>query len=475
MGSLSNRQLLGGSGEGFGPAAATSPNDSSPEIGVGYTTGQGSLTVRRPQIGREESPRLQTTEEDGARQGAATQPRIIPDTGNTNPDSGQAPGTEGHNGQPDEGNNSETRTSEPPGTDPTPGQRNKDLRKRDGAKIKVASLNMKGKGPTPLPKMGHEGKWFHINQLMRDKNIGALAIQEAHMTQIYADSINSCFGKRIKLFYSQGENPRANGVVLVLNKDIISPAGLKELEIIPGRAMIITLPWHGNVNLTILNVYAPAESMAANEKFWKDLKTTYEEHDWPAPDILLGDFNLVEDSIDRLPNRIDNNSAVHALRAFRRMLKLHDGWRLENENEKAYSFLHGGNKSQARLDRIYVSDEVWQTSLTWSIDTTAIESDHKMVSVEVTHPDNPEMGRGRWQQKEHLLKDKELMDKIISKGIELTNRMNNLTVRTDSHNFQIFFEKWKDEVIAISRKRDKVLVPRMEAKIRELKEDVKRH
>lgn len=98
----------------------------------------------------------------------------------------------------------------------------------------------------------------------------------------------------------------------------------------------------------------------------------------------------------------------------------------------------------------------------WKIETSAIKTDHKLVLVRVAHPESSKIGRCWWQQEENLLKDKELIGKIIKKGRELENRMNKLSTRTDENNIQTFFKEWKEEVIAMSRNRDKVLVPKME-------------
>lgn len=132
----------------------------------------------------------------------------------------------------------------------------------------------------------------------------------------------------------------------MINKELVNTEGIKEEEIIPGRAMLLSIPWHDQSKLTILNVYAPAEDMKANEKFWIDLKNIFDANTHSKPNLLLGDFNVVEESIDRLPNKIDNNYTVKALKAFRRSLKLSDRWRLENENTKFYMLLHS-TKSQS--------------------------------------------------------------------------------------------------------------------------------
>ncbi|KIJ48464.1 hypothetical protein M422DRAFT_247801 [Sphaerobolus stellatus SS14] len=46
--------------------------------------------------------------------------------------------------------------------------------------------------------------------------------------------------------------------------------------------------------------------------------------------MLLGDFNVVEDSIDRLPAHNDPQGPREALANFKSLFGLLDGWRREN-------------------------------------------------------------------------------------------------------------------------------------------------
>jgi len=62
--------------------------------------------------------------------------------------------------------------------------------------------------------------------------------------------------------------------------------------------------------LTILNVYAP-NTPTENEKFWRDLAESLDSQLIPYPDILVGDFNMVKDAIDRLPSH--SETPVHAM------------------------------------------------------------------------------------------------------------------------------------------------------------------
>src|ERR1700734_1349744 len=135
---------------------------------------------------------------------------------------------------------------------------------------------------------------------MKEQCLGVLAVQEAHLTQEHVDSLHTLFGKRLLIHFSQGPNANAQGVAIVLNKELTNIKGVVQQNVIPGRAMLIILPWHADLSLTILNVYAP-NAPHENQAFWESLSLEWDRQGLPPPNIMLGDFNLVEDAIDRLP------------------------------------------------------------------------------------------------------------------------------------------------------------------------------
>jgi hypothetical protein len=77
---------------------------------------------------------------------------------------------------------------------------------------------------------------------------------------------------------------------------------------------------------------------------------------------MLGDFNLVEDSLDRLPCHPNDASAVAALGTLKSSLNLIVGWRCTYPDKHKYSHQHTPNASQGRIDRIYISNDLLQPS-----------------------------------------------------------------------------------------------------------------
>jgi hypothetical protein len=84
--------------------------------------------------------------------------------------------------------------------------------KRTKATLRITSLNMRGRGIE---------KWHYINQLLRDKRIGILALQEAHLQDCHVEHLHEMYPKRLHILHSSDPNaPNTKGIAIVLNKEI---------------------------------------------------------------------------------------------------------------------------------------------------------------------------------------------------------------------------------------------------------------
>lgn len=172
---------------------------------------------------------------------------------------------------------------------------NSALTKNTRANITIGSLNMRGHRAT---NAGHApSKWAQINQLLRTRRIGILALQETHLTDEMVMQLERLYEKRMKIVHSSDpQRTNTRGVAIVLNKEITASADIQVWTLIPGRALIIKYKWHANEYLTVACIYAPNDANE-NEKFWLDLKDKWVSESIPRPDALMGDFNIVEDSV----------------------------------------------------------------------------------------------------------------------------------------------------------------------------------
>ncbi|EIN09247.1 hypothetical protein PUNSTDRAFT_44642 [Punctularia strigosozonata HHB-11173 SS5] len=207
------------------------------------------------------------------------------------------------------------------------------------AGIHIASLNIRGFGQANS-QVSHN-KWLHINQLMRERRIAILLVQEAHMDDQRRDEIETLFTNRLRVFVSPDpDNPTGKaGVAIVVNKQLIRNWDkITAKTILPGRALGIELNMLNNKKLTVLNVYAPNDPQE-NLAFWIELDGHYAMNRRETrPNVMGGDFNLVESDIDRLPSHPDLDKAVEKLDETASRLRLIDGWRNTYVDRKEFTY-----------------------------------------------------------------------------------------------------------------------------------------
>ncbi|KAJ7137547.1 hypothetical protein C8R43DRAFT_893515, partial [Mycena crocata] len=345
-------------------------------------------------------------------------------------------------------------------------------KKTTKASLKIAGLNIKGHGNTNVHHP--ENKWYSIYRVMADNKIGVLVVGEAHMNDERKADIDSLFGRCLKLEFSEHpQSANAKGVAIVVNKNMIETDNIKSREIVPGRALLIEMKHVDDSPLSILGVYAP-NAPGENAMFWTTIKEWFISH--PSvrkPDYMGGDFNMVEDGIDRVPARNDTNGPIQALDDLKIFLDMIDGWRETNPTTRAYTYqqseAQGGARS--RLDRFYVKRPCFEKTFEWEIKVVGIETDHHMVSLRTTTEAAPTIGKGRWLWPTWLMRDKVLTKYIFDRGVELENAMEVLdrdNARDESNNVQTLWMKFKTDIGDKARERAKVLVPNIKKEIAEL-------
>lgn len=304
--------------------------------------------------------------------------------------------------------------------------------KNTRATLKIASLNIKGRGSQLATQL--DNKWNHINQLMRDKQIEILAVQETHLSDHHVQDLHTLFGRCLQIYNSIDPNlPNAKGVAIVLNRNITNTNDVQQWEIIPGRAILISIPWHITLTITILAIYAPNRP-DENKTFWKTITDQWSNSQLPFPDIMMGDFNFVEDTIDRMPCHTNNVDTPESFDELKEYFELKDGWRNTNPTTKAYTFWQEGTGSQSRIDRIYMTDHTMESCQDWKTEAPGITTDHQMVSTQLVDREAPFIGRGRWTMPLHLIKDQALNRDIQKMGKKLEENLEANTFNRSEEN-----------------------------------------
>ncbi|KAJ7172885.1 Endonuclease/exonuclease/phosphatase, partial [Mycena crocata] len=334
--------------------------------------------------------------------------------------------------------------------------------------VKVSALNINGRY-----MRGREDKWPHINRLMFDEKIGVLAVGETHLTEEQVDEIQaqSMGRNRLRVFNSTDiEHPNRGGIALVLNKDITNTENIGIRRLVPGRAILATIPWHGTLTLTALAVYAPADSPASNQAFWEELRNLWLTENLPIPDMLLGDMNIVPDALDRLPHRADDAGATSAKADLNRIFELKDGWRLTNPETKAYTYSHGIG-THSRIDRIEVSPTLFKNCRYWEISDAAGDlTDHRLISVTVCAPGAPYIGRGRYAIPLFLMNDTKFIEFAVSTGASMFE----IEEDDSTGDLQTRFKNFKDRVRDFAKARAALMVGALEEKRKKLQAERKK-
>ncbi|KAI0338731.1 DNase I-like protein [Trametopsis cervina] len=312
---------------------------------------------------------------------------------------------------------------------------------------------------------------MRINQVLREERTAILAIQEAHLDQAYVDQLLTLFGARLSIHFSAspGRERTAHGVAFVINKDRLDASQISSVDIIPGRAILLKVVWHKGTILHILNVYAPNVT-SQNALFWEELTEKFSSNSFPRPDIILGDFNVVEDAIDRLPARNDPVRATSALYDLHSMLGLVDGWRTENPHEKSYTYAQDHGTSLSRLDRVYLTPELAKSASDWVTKVVAgIPTDHSLVSVTISDRSAPYIGKGRWVFPRAALSDHAFTAYVISAGRTLLQSIPDDNLRDEHHNVQTLYAQFKRDVTKRARDSAKVNIPKLNRRIMKLR------
>ena len=346
------------------------------------------------------------------------------------------------------------------------------------ANIRISSQNVNG-AAAPTENMNYREKWRTISHTMHTEKIAILAIQESHLDHDMTETLGKHFEKNLVILNStHPDNPRASaGVSFVINKQLMEPDEIEMSELIPGRAAVLKVKWLKSCSATLLNVYAPNDR-SEHANFWAKIMTERRAQHLPIPDLTMGDFNVTEDAIDRMPPKLDDESAIAALREVRHEWDIRDTWRQANPTENAFTYRAQAwsEQIQARLDRIYVSKKAEPFTFDWDIKETAIPTDHAMVSVRFAPKEAPQMGKGRWTLPLALLNNEKFLEGLAEQGISLqANLTRDRIERTDRGltNPQTHWEAYKKAIHKTARETAKECFHKVTSRIKAIERDLR--
>jgi hypothetical protein len=191
---------------------------------------------------------------------------------------------------------------------------------------------------------------------------------------------------------------------------------------------------------------------------------------------MLGDFNVTEDPIDRMPAKVDSNRAIAALREIRHAWRVEDAWRKIYPTERSFTYraLTAGGYTKSRLDRIYIARTLAQMTYDWKVTQTPVPTDHWLVLVKYAPENAPRIGRGRWTLPLRLIENKRFMDEIIERGIAIQNGRNQARDHPSQPampSIQMQWETFKADIKQLAKKRSKETHHKINSRITRLEKD----
>ncbi|KAF6759472.1 Endonuclease/exonuclease/phosphatase, partial [Ephemerocybe angulata] len=344
---------------------------------------------------------------------------------------------------------------------------------RTKAQLTVGSININGAGSEET-----HYKWSDAIATMRTNNIGVLVVQETHLNRARASRIQTTYDKSMFLKSSSelfDTNTSSKGIAMLIDRRVVKSTGqdIKSREVIAGRALMVSVPWRTETGkLHILGVYAPNDP-ERNGRFWDDIAKVYDDNpDWPHPDFLVGDLNMVEEARDREPPSACRAATALALSNLLVKFSLVDGWRRENPNltrftwrSKATTGPQAGCRS--RIDRIYIKNTLWEDTRDWNIVVNQpIYTDHELIQTTLYDMTAPFIGKGRWEVPSFLLKHEKFLEEMdtLCGAAEEASRGGDSPTRP-----QMVLENLKKDMRDKARNIARSAVPKARKKVEELR------
>lgn len=259
--------------------------------------------------------------------------------------------------------------------------------KRRKVTITFATLNIHGK-----QDIKKRSKIKPIATLMRKERITIMAVQELRCDEEAADALNLAHPNVV--IVNNGNTTSKEGVGFIIDKKRFCGKNktYQHSILIQNRASRLKVDWNGE-HFDLINVYAP-NAEADKCAFLTELNDAIRNCDDLENPILLGDWNFVEDTLDRSPPRTEPERITDLFNVITRHLQLVDGWKSRNPDTCSFTFNLQGTNIMSRIDRIYCTKEQLNRTMMWGHTSSAKLSDHDIAFVSIIRNNMPHLGSG---------------------------------------------------------------------------------
>ena len=303
--------------------------------------------------------------------------------------------------------------------------------------------------------------WMCVN------HISILALQETHIKTEYIEELNEKY--RYLKFYGCSTSTSSRGIMFILSESAgtLNDTNYKSFEC--GRTGMLSLKY-GDQTLNTVNIYMPNDKTYQRETLTNLRRALKNETGIKDSElIVLGDWNFVEDQVDRSPQHADDRGVNREMTKLKTVLDLSDRWRKANPSTRKYTWEgmsgHERKKIFSRIDRIYVSSKVWQATNEYKIINCDM-SDHDGTSVMVRDASAPETGSGERKLNLKIMNHKIFRDEVLCLLTKLESQLEKYekiaaekdkprkeavrTKRREKYNPQIVWEKYKTGIMKAS-------------------------
>ena len=173
----------------------------------------------------------------------------------------------------------------------------------------MATLNINGRKDD-----NKKDKWPKLVSLIRSKGVAIAGLQESHLNEEETTNLNDRFQKVVVI--NNGSSTSKEGLAFVLNKELVNGMKWKHTVIINERASRLEIEMEKDRGINIVLVYAP-NNETDKVAFWKLLKVKLQNIGEMENVIMMGDFNSIENALDRCPHRVDDEKVKDAWKVIR--------------------------------------------------------------------------------------------------------------------------------------------------------------
>ena len=314
------------------------------------------------------------------------------------------------------------------------------------AEIKIAFWNCSGLLPTSSAKQ----KMDFLKSFTNQKFDLLILIETHHKVLDEISPLLRTYSNDMEILHSEATaGDSYAGIAVLVNTKLTL---LEHTSLLRGRLLNFKLKCQSKkvYNISVIYGYTGKSASQTRMKEMTDYLVSY--HKTSDNNIVLGDFNFVEDDLDRTnrtktgKNQTDNilSKTWGDLIA---ELGLSDPFRVRNPNRRVYSYIHTKDNSKSRIDRIYMNDENCNEVLLYKHVPTMFRRAHKIITFSLK--EGCERGPGFWKMNISILKD-QAYETLVEKTI---NDVISLNIPDPIERWLIFKETIKIDTIAYSTRK----------------------